>query len=802
MSLTYLLIFFLACVSFILELLISRILVVKAEESIVYLVIAYTMLGYGIGANIYLIFRKKIDRFNNNKVASFVLLFSSFACLVCVVTLIKIPLYFNEIQYEIMNYRSGIPLLITCLSVVSPFTCLGFLTVYFFSRNTQQSSVLYFFDLIGAGLGALGFFLLINLFSAFRAVLLLSLILMCLAMLIRYPRQRIMSTVFIILTGFLLLKMADEPTFHNNKGWSDFRKSLRKEQYKVLISEWSPLGLTEILQIHDKNLWVKGRMLEINLKPMPEFCYVTTNYAGLTPIFNVSSIGLKKTESQIHLFSKISETPYVLLSKPRVVVIGAGGGRDLFIAKTHGAKQIVGVEINPIIFREMSPRGKLYEYSGRIYTDQDISMSFADGRYIVKKLPLNLYDLIVIPDVTDIAGPARGAYAFAENYLYTQNAVIDYLKILNNGGLLCFFRSHSDWMPKEGLRLFAIVLEALRSQGARRPWDQIIAGNYQNLSVVLVKKNQFSPTERVKILSYFNSHGIELRFPNETWWEGGGPRFTALDAYARAFLERKEKIFTYHYPFDISVTTDENPYFFDFSKRELMNSNPSSYSIYSLLPAMRQAFVFMLLFIFVPLLIFKKNSFQNLPPKLVKPFILYFSCIGFGFMLIEITLMKKFVLLLGSPIYSITVTLTAFLISCGIGSFLLQYCKNKPPIKLATLFLNVSVLVIITGGALLSWIIQYNFTLRILFVLLMVFPLGTCIGMFFPMGLKLIGSNYSETIPWSWGLSTGFNVIGAIFSIILAKFIGFNFTLCLALIFYLLAFLNFILMQRIILKPC
>ncbi|MHA4875062.1 hypothetical protein ACX0FC_16990, partial [Enterococcus faecium] len=49
-------------------------------------------------------------------------------------------------------------------------------------------------------------------------------------------------------------------------------------------------------------------------------------------------------------------------------------------------------------------------------------------------------------------------------------------------------------------------------------------------------------------------------------------------------------------------------------------------------------------------------------------FSLYFASVGFGFMLIEVALIQKCVLFLGSPMYSMSVVLATLLISAGIGS--------------------------------------------------------------------------------------------------------------------------------------
>jgi hypothetical protein len=46
----------------------------------------------------------------------------------------------------------------------------------------------------------------------------------------------------------------------------------------------------------------------------------------------------------------------------------------------------------------------------------------------------------------------------------------------------------------------------------------------------------------------------------------------------------------------------------------------------------------------------------------------YFGMLGAGFMLIEVALLQRFVLLLGHPVYSLTVTLFSVLLGTGLGS--------------------------------------------------------------------------------------------------------------------------------------
>ena len=47
---------------------------------------------------------------------------------------------------------------------------------------------------------------------------------------------------------------------------------------------------------------------------------------------------------------------------------------------------------------------------------------------------------------------------------------------------------------------------------------------------------------------------------------------------------------------------------------------------------------------------------------------MYFGALGAGFMLIEVSVLQRFVLLLGHPVYSLTVTLFSLLLGTGLGA--------------------------------------------------------------------------------------------------------------------------------------
>ncbi|HPB67861.1 MAG TPA: hypothetical protein PLT76_09370 [Candidatus Omnitrophota bacterium] len=543
--------------------------------------------------------------------------------------------------------------------------------------------------------------------------------------------------------------------------------------------------------------------LEINVAPLPEYAYISTNYLGGAPIYKLNQEGLAKHRSQVNLFSQGFEVPYLLYKKPAVCIIGTGGGRDIFMAQTHQAKEIVGAEINPAIYQMLTPGGKFHHYSGGVYSGTNTRIFNLDGRHLVKTLPASGFDLVILNGVDTFSGLSNGAYAYAESYLYTKNAVLDYLRILNDQGTINFNRWLFRQKPRESLRLMGICMDALRAIGADKAWEHIIIGEHERWALILIKKTPFSPAQRAEVKEYFRTHNTTLIYPSDRMVTSNQPA-NSFDHYAYAFSRHEEKNFIKDYPYDISVVTDNNPFFFKYYK--LKDFNPflvqavhhtGTIIFMTQFMILMQALLFIALFIFFPLSVQKKTGITNLPLPAILPFIVYFSCLGLGFMFIEISLMQKFTLLLGSPIHSISVTLAILLLSSGIGSSLVPGFLK---------FIRDTGLLLIINGVILSglllslnWalggigdaLISLSFIHRIFFVALFLFPIGVCLGCFFPSGLALVGKDYNESVAWAWGLNSGFSVLGSILSIILAQFYGFNFIIMLALCVYWTAIMSF-----------
>ncbi len=787
-----------ACLCIILELLYTQLLNLKSWNHIVYTVIPFAMLGCGIGANAVFLFNKTLRKFEMHQVMMLSLLSAVFLSFLTAFLLKNLPLRLDYLATIFVSVKSIGALLLAYVIFMLPFVAIGFLITFIFVNNPKNCNKLYFFDLAGAGAGAALFYFLINSFAVFHS---LALIGFAVFIFINHQLKNGRKWIYLIFSCiifFYAFKLPEPINYavDREKSWEWIPGFFKAQNYDHIFSKWHSLGRTDIFRIKTKEARreISERLasgsVAINLDPRPEFSYFTTNFLAGTPAYELSREGLRKNHSEVKLFTTVMESAYVLLKKPRVVVIGAGGGRDIFMARTHGAQDILGAEVNPATASAMSPGGALYEYTGRIYTEANTRIFNIDGRHLVKTIPSKSKNLVILNGVDTFSGLSSGAYAYAESYLYTSEAVEDYLRILDDGGILYICRySFLPEPPREELRLFGIILHALKSVDARYPADHIIVG-WNGLSSILVKKTPFTLEERRLISDHFVKLGVLMVYPVE---EQAKPHFPLyayfFDRYAHFYKENTLPSALKSYPYDISVVTDDSPFFYKYYKINSLNLfQPQIWHHTGNIPFLTQililiqACLFICLFIVVPLF-FSRLKFTGLPAVRLVCFVLYVACIGIGYMFVEISMMQRFVLLLGSPIYSIGIVLMALLLASGLGSLL------KPRLGLNTiLFLLFLAAIIFIYPFAIETLIRLPFLVRALAVVGMVLPLGVVLGAFFPAILNLGGRVNEHMIAWAWGINCGFSVMGSILAIVFAQFIGFNMVLAMAGFLYVCAF--------------
>ena len=174
------------------------------------------------------------------------------------------------------------------------------------------------------------------------------------------------------------------------------------------------------------------------------------------------------------------------------------------------------------------------------------------------------YDVIQASLVDTWAATAAGAYTLTENSLYTVEAFDDYLDHLTDRGVL----SISRWVF-DGLRLVSLAQEESARHGLSAA-DHLAVIQNEGVATFLLKKTPFDAADRERLGAARDLKFSILYLPGTTAEHMGDVR----DDYARLILAPDRQAFYRDYPFDVSPTTDDRPFFFHTNRLRSQRLSP------------------------------------------------------------------------------------------------------------------------------------------------------------------------------------------------------------------------------------
>ena len=159
-------------------------------------------------------------------------------------------------------------------------------------------------------------------------------------------------------------------------------------------------------------------------------------------------------------------------------------------------------------------------------------------------------------------------------------------------------------------------------------------------------------------------------------------------------------------------------------------------------------------------------------------------------MLIEVSLLQRFVLLLGHPVYSLTVTLFSLLLGTGVGAAISRRLRGAGLKRATALAIGaIAILAVASVGVvtpLVQWAIFYSRTTRIAIAVAALVPFGMVLGIPMPAGISLLRARAPQMVTWAWGMNGALSVFGATLAIFIAMNWGFGVTLLAASASYLI----------------
>jgi hypothetical protein len=455
-----------------------------------------------------------------------------------------------------------------------------------------------------------------------------------------------------------------------------------------------------------------------------------------------------------------------------VLAIGLGGGADVLNALRAGARRVTGVEINPATVR--AARDLFRAFNGDLLNRPGVEAVVAEGRSFLRSRG-ERYDLIEINSVDTLSALSTGAYVLSESFLYTSDAVRDYLDHLEPGGLFAMAVGdiQSDAQPpRHTLRLAGIVRRALEERGVAEPWRHVMVvgtGGGLPFTHTLVRNEPFSAEEVERMARFLYAEGFEF------WHRPDRPEGTQVSrilTWDRAALER----FYEHHPLDLEPTSDASPFFFNFYKwRTLARAVASEELGYDrtlatgqtvLVVMLAQSVLFAALLILLPLRRLPLASGGSRAERAA--YLAYFAALGTGFILLEISMIQRFVLFLGYPTYSLTVVLLSLLVSTGAGSLASERVRGALaralPARLAALCVLVAAWLAGAPGV-FDALLGAPLPARIAASVALLVPLGLVLGSFFPLGIRLAERTNPQLVPWAWAVNGCATVIGTLVAV-------------------------------------
>jgi hypothetical protein len=313
------------------------------------------------------------------------------------------------------------------------------------------------------------------------------------------------------------------------------------------------------------------------------------------------------------------------------------------------------------------------------------------------------------------------------------------------------------------------------------------------MAAVMVKKGVFSQLEKMQVSRFARNNGIDLAYlPGRS-----------SDNIINNFITSEDKPgFLQAFPKNISPTTDDQPYFFNFTKWRTPFAaaktikEPSHISQGNPTLVMGQLIVSIILslgLILFPLVVTRRE----ISGRYIKRFLVYFMGLGAGFILLEISLMQKLTLFLGHPVFSIMVTLFSLLVFTGLGSLLSERLFQAPSRKAWLVPAGLAVwvsLFLISSSVVVMELIIWPLAGRIAFTLMLLAPIGLLLGMPFAYGIRLLNRFNPDIVPWAWAVNACCTVVGSVLSVILSMNLGFSFVMISALLVY---FASFVAIRRL-----
>jgi SAM-dependent methyltransferase len=632
------------------------------------------------------------------------------------------------------------------LSLV-PFALAGVLiSDAYESRGSRAARATYAIDLGAAACGCLVAPRLLGPLAPTEIMLVLGLLCCGLAMMLVEHRARPVVAIALIAVahagllvvgwagylpdGPLQVLLRSDP--HSEKAIVELGTSPR-----VLDSVWSPLGRLDVREAPEEH----GARLGVFTD-------------GMSPTYLVEETRAREGSFE-HTWGLLMSLPYRALHPDRVLVLGAGAGASVWLARKYGASRVDAVEVNPAMPGLLA---RWRHFAGDVYREPGVRLHVEDARRYLADTE-ERYDLIEL--ALALTGNLHAQPSGMEAHLYTVEAVELYLRRLTRAGVLALI--HSD--PGNAYRQLLTVIEALEAIGVPRAraldgiavlHDPRPGTAYRYLLVVGVSPMPVELVDRLDLA------------PAELLWGFGDPAERGIELLDPARLGATGDD-------DLTPVHDERPYFFQNTRGLRATALARPGRLWVLAGAV---------LIVVCLIVERgRDARRFLRPAAVA------TGLGAGFLSVELALIQRLTLAAGGALYAVSFVLFGLLAWSAAGALLLggRWRRLDRGVSWACLVAGLAVASTALVVRDLAWLDSVSSDAgRMLLILAILGPAGLAIGGPFPVLLAQHGEP-ARRIASLWAINGAASVAGGIVAVLALQVAGSSHALFLAAGLYLVA---------------
>jgi len=777
----YIGLFLVALTTLMLELTLIRVFDVIWYSNMSYMVVTLAMFSFGM-AGVYMSLKPpSTDGSRGSRRLGIVTaLFGIFALLI-MPALNYLPYDFD--QFYRQPAQGVFFFFLVYIALALPFLFSGMVFAQVFNTYPARINRLYFWDLAGAGIGCLVLIPLLPPIGPGGLLFLACGVAMAAAGLFFGTRKMAVAGV-VLAVGLASVPFMRVGDYYNIREQVS-KRFLKEHRIRGEIERtyWDPVSKVDIVTFPARK--------EINYDGGSQTSYIIPfdgDYAGLREHFD--------TAAMFHFTGEgVTVSHYLKRDQgPKVLIIGSAGGQETKAALTFGASAVDSVELVGYVVG--LGKSAYAEYNGNIYNDPRVHYQQGEGRAYLRASQKR-YDIIQMFSNHTSSAIAAGTGAMATTYLQTTDAYKEYFQHLNPDGILHI--NHHVYP-----RMIATAAQAWRELGRDNFRRHVIVaeapGEIQdNLVTLLIKMSPWTMEEVEAARIHLSAHQVVVEDPFHPERSVLPDEFYSGDLAAST----AERV-----PYRVTATTDNRPYFnflrrsdqrlkedlgnyLDFSTASLLNSQLREgflpMDIVHLVITAAASLLFCVVFIFVPLY-FSRVGRASWPNK--SNTLLYFGCLGAGFIIFELVFIQLFMKLIGYPLYTYSTVVFVMLFAAGVGSLATKWLGIDLERRWYVPFLGILGTV---GLQLLFYQAESDFVLteptavRVLVSAAMLFPVGFFLGMPFPLGILAIQDEPAGAIPWAWAMNGLFTVVGGFLSVILSIYFGFMQAIIVAMAIYVMA---------------